>query len=196
MTKSPFTAAYYRHWYGNPKTRAFTKADKKKRAAFVLAALKQFGVPVKSVCDIGCGLGHWREALSAKSYTGVEVSSYLCEKYGWVQSSAADYAPKRQFDLVICQAVLYHLDNKDCARALKNIGTMCRGALYLEVVTKEDWTSGILDKKHTESIVYLRPAAWYRRHLAKYFVALGGGLFLAKSAGVPLLELEKAHALR
>lgn len=189
-----FDAEYYRHWYGNAQTRAFTKSDKDVRAAFVLSYLRMLKVPVRSVCDLGCGLGHWREALqkidSRIGYTGVEVSPFVARRFGWVESSVVDYVPKRQFDLLICQAVLQHLDDKACAQALAQMGAYCRGALYLEVLTKGDWTSGVVDKKHTEKHEYLRSATWYKRHLSKHFVAVGGGLFVARSAGVPLLELE------
>ncbi len=190
-----FDAAYYRHWYGKADTRAFTKTDKDVRAAFVLSYLRHLKVPVRSVCDLGCGLGHWREALqkidSRITYTGVEYSAFMAQRLGWVESSAADYAPKRKFDLVICQAVLQHLDDKDCARAIKNIGSYCRGALYLEVLTKADWTSGVVDKKHTEKHSHLRSATWYKKRLGEFFVPVGGGLFVARSANVPLFELEQ-----
>lgn len=189
-----FDEAYYRRWYGNAKTRAFTKADKDIRAAFVLSYLRQLQVPVRSVCDLGCGLGHWRAALQKINpritYTGVEYSAAMAQRYGWVEASAADYAPRRKFDLVICQAVFQHLDDRDCAQAIAHIGAYCRGALYLEVLTKGDWTSGVVDKKHTEPHAYLRSKAWYRRQLGKYFVPVGGGLFVARAANVPLLELE------
>lgn len=194
-TAERFDEHYYRHWYGNASTRAFTKADKDVRAAFVLSYLKLLKIPVRSVVDVGCGLGHWRAALQKidprLAYTGVEYSALMARRYGWVEASAADYVPKRQFDLVICQAVLQHLNDKDCAKALENIGQYCRGALYLEVLTKADWISGMIDKKHTERHPYLRSAAWYRKRLDKYFIAAGGGLFIARASGAPLLELER-----
>lgn len=191
-----FDEAYYRRWYGNAGTRAFTKADKDVRAAFVLSYLRHLKVPVRSVCDLGCGLGHWREALQKIdgriAYTGVEYSAFTAKRFGWVHSSAADYAPKRRFDLVICQAVLQHLDDRDCDKALAHIGAYCRGALYLEVLTRADWNSGIVDKKHTEAHSHLRSAAWYKKRLREYFKPVGGGLFVTHGANVPLFELEQA----
>lgn len=190
-----FDEKYYRKWYGHAHSRAFTSADKKVRAAFVLSYLRYLRVPVRSVCDVGCGLGHWREALQAVDgrikYTGVEISPVLSQRMGWIQASAASYAPKRKFDLVICQAVLQHLDDRDCAQALDNICAYTRGALYLEVLTKADWAAGCVDKRHTERHPYLRTGAWYRKRLEKAFTPLGGGLFLAKTTNAPMFELEQ-----
>lgn len=189
-----FDAAYFRRWYGNPTSRAFTRVDKEKRADFVLSYLRLLGVPVKRVCDVGCGLGHWRDALVSRrprlSYTGVEISPFLCQRFGWHQASAADYAPKRQFDLVIAQSVLHHLNARDCAQAIRNIASYCRGALYLEVATARDWKT-VIDRTRTDPAVYHRTGTWYKAQLARHFVSVGGGLFLAKRAGVALLELER-----
>ncbi len=190
-----FNQAYYQHWYGNAKTRAFTSADKVRQARFVLAYLEQLGVPLKSVVDVGCGLGHWRDALAKLApklrYTGVEVSPFACARFGWIQASAHNFTSTRQYDLVICQHVLQHLNNRDCARALANMATYCRGALLLEVATKEDWEGDVLDKERTEAHDYLRSVKWYRKQLDPHFVAVGGGLFLARSADVPLFSLER-----
>ncbi len=190
-----FDEAYYRRWYGDARTRAFTKADKDIRAGFVVSYMKLLKMPLRSVVDVGCGLGHWREALlklkPGLSYTGVEYSAIMAKRFGWVESSAADYAPRRQFDLVISQAVLQHMDDADCARAIDNMGAYARGALYLEVLTREDWSSGMIDKKYTEKHAYLRSRAWYVKRLGKYFTQAGGGLFVAKSAGVSLLDMER-----
>lgn len=198
MTKPAalFDEAYYKHWYGDARTRAFTKSDKAVRAAFVLSYLKYLNIKVKSVCDLGCGLGHWREAVQAIdpriSYTGIEYGEALCQRLGWVQASAADYAPKRKFDLVVAQSSLHYLDEKDLKRAFRHIGSYCRGALYLEVITAEDWASGVIDKQHSDANVYKHKTALYRKLLAKDFVAVGGGVFIAKSAGTPLFALERA----
>jgi len=189
-----FDAAYFRRWYGDSKSRAFTRSDKEKRADFVLSYLHLLDVPVKSVCDVGCGLGHWRDALGQRrprlTYLGVEVSPFLCQRFGWHQASAADFRPKRQFDLVIAQSVLHHLNAHDCAQAIHNIASYCRGALYLEVATTHDWRT-VIDRKHTDPAVYRRTGTWYKTQLARHFVSVGGGLFLAKRAGVALLELER-----
>ncbi len=189
-----YDEAYFKRWYGTAQTRAFTKTDKDIRAAFVVAYMKQLKIPLRSVCDLGCGLGHWQQALRKllpkMTYTGVEYSPYLCARYGWTEASAATYAPRRRFDLVICQSVLHHLNDRDCAAALDHIASYCKGVLYLEVVSQQDWNQ-VIDRAHTDPNIFLRSGAWYKTRLKKHFVPLGGGLFLAKSAGIPLLEIEQ-----
>jgi SAM-dependent methyltransferase len=189
-----FDAAYYQHFYADPKIVASGLADKRKRAAFVASSLNLLNVPVRSVCDIGCGLGQWRTALKKHypvlAYTGVEVSDYLCRTYGWVQASAHQYKPRRKVDLVIAQSSLHYLDKAECARAIATIASYCRFALYLEVATMDDFASGVLDLARTDQNIYRHKASWYRRQLAPYFVAIGNGLFLHKEAAIPLLALE------
>src|SRR5690606_14618386 len=110
-----------------------------KLASFVAAYLTYLNVPVRRILDLGCGVGHWRDAAAKlwpkASYLGVEYSSYLCHRFGWQQGSAADFVPSgrhREFDLVICQGVLQYLGDDEAASAIDNFGRLCRGALYLE----------------------------------------------------------------
>ena len=50
-------------------------------------------------------------------YTGLEVSPYLCERYGWEQGSLVDLdSSSRPFDLVVCYDVLQYLDARDAGR--------------------------------------------------------------------------------
>jgi 2-polyprenyl-3-methyl-5-hydroxy-6-metoxy-1,4-benzoquinol methylase len=195
MSNVAFDEDYYRRWYGDAGTRAHTQADRRVEAAYVMSALGYMRVPVKSVVDVGCGVGHWRTALReinpAINYTGVEVSDFACQRFGWIHSSADQFLPRQKFDLVICQQVLQHLDNKACAKALANMASYCRGALFLQVVTRGDWDGDMLDKARTEHHQFLRTLAWYRKQLAPHFIGVGGGLFLARRAKVPTFELEK-----
>ncbi len=118
--------------------------------------------------DAGCGLGHFRVAVREffprARYVGLETSAYLCRRYGWLQESVADYAPKQPFDLVFCHDVLQYLDDRTAARALSNLGRLSRGVLYFSVLTAADWRRNA-DRARTDSGVHLRPAAWYRSRL-------------------------------
>ena len=42
---------------------------------------------------------------------------YLCQKYGWLNGSIADYRPRQPFDLVVCYDVLQYLDDESAAKA-------------------------------------------------------------------------------
>lgn len=191
---SRFDAAYYDRYYRNPKTRVETAQDRSARAAFVTAYLKHLRQPVRRILDIGCGLGYWRSPLRRSfpraSYRGVEPSTYLCERYGWEAGSVVDYAPRGRFDLVICQDVLQYLDARDAARAIGNLALLCRGVLYLQVTTAEDWRENC-DRELTDGDVHLRPASWYRRRLKAGFVNAGGGMLVSRDSPVVLYALER-----
>ena len=193
---TPFDRTYYERFYLDPKTRVTTVEGVARLARFVCHYLQYLELPVHRVLDIGCGLGWWREPLAhhypAASYTGVEVSSYLCASFGWQSGSVVDYRADEPFDLVICHGVLQYLDESQARRALDNLARLCQGALFLEVLTQEDWQHNC-DQSTTDGDTHLRPAKWYRSRLKRHFTNCGGGVFLAANASVVLYELEKAE---
>ena len=79
------------------------------------------------------------------SYTGLEVSEYLCQTHGWIQASVVDYRSTRPFDLVMCHDVCQYLDDAAAARAIGNLARLCRGVLSFSVPTRRDWrTAAVL----------------------------------------------------
>jgi hypothetical protein len=122
----------------------------------------------------------------------VEWSEYLCAQLGWVHGSVVDFASRHPFDLVVCHDVLQYLTHADAERAIDNLGRLSRGALYLGVLSREDWERNC-DRERTDEEVVLRSARWYRRRLARHFVNAGGGLFLKHDAPVVLWSLEHAE---
>lgn len=191
-----FDRAYYRRFYLDPKTRVTDRAAADRLGNFVASYLHYLALPVARTLDLGCGIGLWKAVVARHfpraTYQGVEVSEYLCQRHGWQRGSAVDYRSRTRFDLVICQGVLPYLDTRAAKRAIDNLGALCRGALYLEAITLEDWESGAIDKRRTDSSMVLRSAAWYRRALTPYFHNLGGGVWLAKRARAALYALERA----
>lgn len=189
-----FGEAYYRRYYIDPGTRVRSRAADQKLARFVFGYMGHLGLPVRRVLDLGCGLGQWkgltRAAHPAAGYTGVELSPYLCRKYGWEESSAAEYRGRGQFDLILCQSVMQYLGDDEARAAVANLARLCRGAVYLEIVTREDWAKHC-DQRFTDGDIHLRSGAWYRELLLRHFRAAGGGLFLPRRAGPVLYELEK-----
>ena len=188
-----FDEAYYRRFYGDPETRVIDAKAVGRLAEFVSSYLRHLDLPLRSALDIGCGLGLWQTALREIhpriQYRGVEISSYLCEKHGWEQSSVVDYRSNRQFDLVVCQGVLQYLDDAAAAKAIENLASLTRGVLFLEALTVNDWEENC-DREITDGDVQLRTGTWYRSHLEPHFVAAGGGLFVAKSTAISMFELE------
>lgn len=190
-----FDRAYYARYYENPRTRVTDAAQVGRLAGFVCGYLGYLGVNVRRVLDLGCGIGLWREPLAAHypgaRYQGVEYSAYLCEQYGWTRGSAVDFQSRVAFDLVVCQGVLPYLTTNDARLALANLATLCRGALYLEAVTSEDFDEGVVDEQRTDAGMQKRPRSFYLRALAPHFVNVGGGLFIHREANVPIYALER-----
>jgi len=191
-----FDRDYYQRFYLDPKTRVTDRAALDKLGDFVCGYLRYLPIRVERVLDVGCGIGLWRDVITrhfpAARYQGVEVSEYLCERYGWEQGSVVDYTSRTRFDLVICQGVLPYLDARAAKRAIENLGALTRGALYLEAVTREDWDGGVLDKRRTDNAMLLRSARWYRRALAPHFTGAGGGVWVSRRAKVSLFALEQS----
>jgi SAM-dependent methyltransferase len=189
-----FDEDYYKRFYGLRRPR---RADQREAALlgdFVCAYLRYLGQPVRSVLDIGCGLGLWEDVISRNFpkalYSGVEISAYLCEKYGWGFGSVVDYQARRSFDFVVCKDVLQYLSSVEAAAAINNFARLCRGALYFNVLTNEDWEENC-DQAQSNGDVYKRPAGWYRGRLGQHFLNLGGGLFLRRSSPIVVWELER-----
>ncbi len=189
-----FNKLYYDRFYRNPGTRAVTPASARRQAAFIAAYLKHLEIPVRRILDIGCGVGTVLRALQRQfpraTAHGVEVSPYLCERYGWLPGSVETYRVRTPYDLLVCNDVLAYLDAAACARAIENIAALCRGAAYLGILTKED--AGAFDPKRTDPRQHLRPAAWYRRRLTPHFVNVGGGLHLRRPPDVVVWTMDRA----
>lgn len=188
-----FDKGYYDRYYRNRRTRVQTREQVTTLGRMVCGYLAHLRQPVRRVLDAGCGLGYWRAVIAehypAASYTGIEVSEYLCREFGWTQASIAGYHPRGRFDLIICQGVLQYLTRGEAEAAIDNLGRLCRSALYLEALTTQDWEQNC-DRTHTDGGVHLRSAHWYRKRLARHFRPLGGGLFLHRDADAVLFALE------
>ncbi len=191
-----FDEAYYQRYYFDKKTSGVDHAHVARLGAFVCSYLQYLRVPVRRVLDVGCGIGLWREALALHfpeaQYHGVEVSDYLCARYGWERGSVVDYRSAEPFDLVICQGVLPYLSEADLERALHNLGTLSRGVLYVEAVTREDYERDTIDETLTDPRLFRHAGQLYRRGLTPGFAELGGGVWLSRQAELPLFELECA----
>ena len=191
-----FGPEYYRRFYGDAATRSVSSAEVRRQVAFLSAYLKHLSLPVRRVLDMGCGLGLMRsplqQAFPRMRYTGVEWSGHLCQRLGWTHGSVVDFSARWPFDLVICHDVIQYLGDADAGRAIDNLARLCRGALYLGVLTREDWDENC-DPQRTDDQVHLRTARWYRRRLARHFVNAGGGVFLHRDAPVVTWSLERAQ---
>jgi SAM-dependent methyltransferase len=195
MPRRAFDAAFYRRFYFEPRTQVTTRAETVARAKTVAALLEHLELPVRTILDAGCGLGWMRRpllrAFPGASYMGIEVSRHVCERYGWTHASIASYRTSKRFDLAICYDVLQYLTDAEAARAVANLGRLCRGALFLQVPTREDWLRNA-DRSCSDEDIHLRPRSWYRTRLERRFRHAGFGLYVRRN--LPLLQWELSRA--
>lgn len=188
-----FDREYYQRFYFDPRTAVTTRAEMRARARLIAGCVDYVGLPVRRILDAGCGVGllraPLRRALRRASYVGLEYSAWLCQRYGWRQGSIASYRTRERFDLVICYDVLQYLSAPEARRAIANLASLCRGALYFGALTREDWQHNC-DQSRTDPIPGLRTGRWYRRELSRAFRPLGCGMWLKRDLNVTLWELD------
>jgi SAM-dependent methyltransferase len=192
-TPTQFDAAFYQRFYFNRLTRVTTRGEMRARAELIAAILRHAELPIRSILDAGCGIGHFRPAFARSMkrarYVGLEVSEYLCRRYGWTHGSVTDFRPAAPYDLVVCFDVLQYLEDRAAVRAMANLGRLARVALYFSALTSEDWRRNC-DRLRTDGNVHLRPAAWYRARLKRAFYYYGLGVWIRRTHPVVQWSLE------
>lgn len=188
-----FNRDYYRQFYLDGRSAVTSRAEMRARARLIAAYVDYIGCPVSRVLDAGCGLGllraPLRRLLPKAEYTGLEVSEYLCQRYGWTRGSLVDWRTSKRFELVICYDVLQYLDDRAAARAIANLGRLCRGVLYVTALTRHDWLENC-DQRRTDPDVHLRSGDWYRSRLLKAFRPVGAGFWIRRGAPLVTWEME------
>ena len=158
---------------------------------------KWWDIQVRSVLDVGAGVGYWsswyRKNHKQTKVLSIDVSEHACQKYGHELRDIGVWAPSRKFDLVICQSVLQYLDDKSARAAIKNLAQATRHILFFEVPTKTDLRHNV-DRDVTDFEIFVRSGLWYRNELKKYFQQAGAGLLVAKTSTIVLYELEGASS--
>jgi len=190
-----FDRAYYDKFYFDPRTAVTTRAEMQARARLIVAFADHVGLPVRRILDAGCGTGMLRKPLEKglpkAHYVGLDVSSYLCDRFGWAQGAVDTWRSATPFDLVICYDVVQYLDDRRAARALANLGRLCRAVLYFGALTSTDWRRNC-DRRRTDSEVHMREGSWYRARLRRQFHEVGAGFWLRRGAPLTVWELETA----
>ena len=189
--RTKFDKEYYDHFYRNPSTQVASRQDATTQADFIHAYLRHLNLPINSIIDVGCGLGHHLSRLSEKftaSCSGFEISDYLCAEYGWSKGSVVDIdCPPA--DLVICYDVVEYLPDVDAHKAIETIARITRSALFFGALTKEDWA--LCDQDRTDPEVCLRSGHWYQKRLYPHFLGVGGGLFLKQPTEAVIWTLDR-----
>ena len=188
-----FDADYYRRYYLDPATRVDDAAHHASLVCGVVSLVEYFGQSLRSVLDVGAGIGRWgdwlRKHRPKASVLSTEMDPDVCARYGHERRDIARWKSNKKFDLVVCQGVLPYLDDASAARAIDHLGAMSRGFLYLEAITRSD-LDDVCDLERTDASVHRRTGAWYEKRLSKHYRRVGAGLFYVHRGPLQFYELE------
>lgn len=169
MSKT-YDREYYEQWYHDPSRRVITPAAVARKVRMVLGIAEALlERPVRSVLDVGCGEGAWREHLRRERpnlrYTGVESSEYVLERFGRTRDirrgsfgSLAQLALDGPYDVIVVCDVLQYVPTEELGPGLAAVADLLGGVTYLEAYAKEDSIEG--DR-----------AGWHERSAAQYLAA-------------------------
>ncbi len=186
-----FDEAYYRRFYDGGAVHDEGRIGS--LMSGILGLADWWGVPVRTVLDVGAGLGFVGSWLKGHRpevrCTGVDVSEWACRAHGHVHADIATWRPPRPSDLTVCISVLQYVPDSAFRDAAANVAAGTRHLLYLELPTRWD-RANVIDPAHTDLEVRWRSGAWYRRQLDPWFDPVGAGLWRRRGGAVPFFELE------
>ena len=188
-----FDSSYYARFYG--KDGAHNEEQISHLASAIHNMCAWWGVNIRTVLDVGAGMGMWRDWYSDHhpdvSVQSIDISEHACKTWNHELRNIVEWTPPRKADLVVCHSVLQYLDNSSFVSAIENLAAGTRWVMYLELPTKWDYEN-VVDSRGTDLQVYKRSATWYRQHLTKHFKQIGAGLWTPHD-GVPMYQLEASR---
>ena len=188
-----FDSSYYARFYG--KDGAHNEEQISHLASAIHNICAWWGVNIRTVLDVGAGMGMWRDWYSDHhpdvSVQSIDISEHACKTWNHELRNIVEWTPPRKADLVVCHSVLQYLDNSSFVSAIENLAAGTRWVMYLELPTKWDYEN-VVDSRGTDLQVYKRSATWYRQHLTKHFTQIGAGLWTPHD-GVPMYQLEASR---
>jgi len=192
VTRANFDANYYRRFYAQTPVHSRNKVAV--LATAVHSMCEWWDVRVKSMLDVGAGIGYWRDWYRENHpkvrLQSVDISEHACQKYGHDLRDITEWAPAKPFDLVVCHGVLQYVTDRNAQRAIDNLAAATKHVLYLEIPTKDDLDE-VVDTKSTDLDIHWRSGDWYRKRLGKHFVQAGAGMWVKRSSSIVLYELER-----
>ena len=196
-----YDRAYFDRWYRDPRRRVKTPSDIARGAGLVVGAAEYLlGRPVRTVLDVGCGEGGWRQALLRLRprirYTGVDPSEYVVQRYGKrrniLQGSFGELDTlglHAGYDVIICADFLNYVSTPELVRGLRHVSDLLGGIAYLQIHSEEDMVEGDRRGWHDRS------AARYRRLVADADLTPCGLHCYAAASLAPVLgALERGRA--
>lgn len=169
---------YFERWYHDPERRVITPAAVARKVRLALGVAEMLlERPIRSVLDVGCGEGAWREHLRrerpALQYTGVESSAYAVERFGRTRNirqgsfgTLAELALEGPYDLIVVCDVLQYVPDAELAPGLAAVERLLDGVAYLEAYAAEDQIEG---DRH----------GWHERTRAEYLGHFGAAGLLS-----------------
>lgn len=194
MARNDFDARFFSRYYG--RRPIHTKARLHRLATAVDNLCAWWEVPVRSMLDVGAGVGHWsnwyRTERPRVRVTSTDVSEHACRRYGHELLDIGSQRPRGVYDLVVCMSVLQYLDDAVARRAIANLAAATRNVLYFEVPTARDLEESV-DADETDFRIHVRSGEWYARKLDRHFVRAGAGVWVRRGSNVILYELERSR---
>ena len=115
---------------------------------------------VRSVLDVGCGVGAWRRELTRLRpevrYEGIDPSEYVVRKHGRrrnISLGQFEDLPSlrlglKKYDLIVCADVLQYVADEALRRGVGRIAEVLGGVAFLEAYTTGDEMEGDLSGWH------------------------------------------------
>jgi ubiquinone/menaquinone biosynthesis C-methylase UbiE len=135
--------------YANEYDTLYLEKDYVGESALVESAIKQFGRPVRSILDVGCGTGSHAIEFARRGYqvTGVDLSQSMLDVAArkaadvtldhqpkWITGDARKFSADSHFDIatMLFAVVSYLTTNDDVLEGLSNIRRhLKQGSLFL-----------------------------------------------------------------
>jgi hypothetical protein len=188
-----FDDRYYRRFYGEGGAHDATRVGHLATAVHHMALW--WGMRVRTVLDVGAGMGMWRDWYRTNhpnvGVLSIDVSEYACATWGHELLDIAEWKPHTTFDLVVCHSVLQYIEDERAVAAIDHLGAATGELLYLEAPTTSDLID-VVDPSGTDLEVHHRTGDWYRTNLERHFRQVGAGLWIPHG-GVPMYELEASR---
>lgn len=190
---------YFERWYHDPERRVITPAAVARKVRLALGVAEVLlERPVRTVLDVGCGEGAWREHLRRErpnlQYTGVESSEYAVDRFGRTRNivrgtlgTLAELSLDGPYDLIVVCDVLQYVPDAELAPGLLELSQLLGGVAYLEAYTTDDAIEGDRSGWHERS------AAEYRERFgAAGLRGVGMHCYVGEALGEVPAALERA----
>ena len=198
MTKT-YDKEYFSRWYQDRVDHKHQAEALQRKVALACASAEYFlERPIKTVLDVGAGIGLWRSQLlklrPKLDYLGMDSSEFAVRRYGKSRNlfyaqitDLANLRPCPPVDLLVCSDVLHYIPTAALKCALPGLAELCAGVAFLEIYCREDEIEGDLKEFQPRS------EKFYRRQLnAVGFQQIGTHLWLSPSYSGTLTALETA----